>query len=72
MSDTRLRKSVENEFKRMIESLLYQSSENECFEDYLLDLEYYGSVKTFKEICECNGQNYREVIQELKQENENE
>ena len=72
MSNPVLRKAVENEFKRMIESLLYQSSENECFEDYLLDLEYYGSVKTFKEICECNGQDYKKVIQELKQENEDE
>jgi hypothetical protein len=71
MSSPVLRKAVENEFKRIIESLLYQSSEDECFEDYLLDLKYYGSVKTFKEICECNGQNYREVIQELKQENNN-
>ena len=70
MSNPVLRKSVENEFKRIIESLLYQSSENESFEDYFLDLEYYGSVKTFKEICECNGQDYRKVIQELKQETE--
>jgi hypothetical protein len=68
MSNPVLRKAVENEFKRIIESLLYQSSEDECFEDYLLDLKYYGSVKTFKEICECNGQ----CQQELKQENENE
>jgi hypothetical protein len=50
MSNPVLRKAVENEFKRIIESLLYQSSEDECFEDYLLDLKYYGSVKTFKEI----------------------
>jgi hypothetical protein len=47
MSNPVLRKAVENEFKRIIESLLYQSSEDECFEDYLLDLKYYGSVKTF-------------------------
>jgi fructose-1,6-bisphosphatase len=55
MSNPVLRKAVENEFKRMIESLLYQSSENECFEDYLLDLEYYGSVKTLKKYVNAMG-----------------
>jgi len=71
MANPRLRKAVENEFKRIIGSLLYQSSEDMCFEDYLLDLEYYGTLKTFKQVCECNGQDYREVIQELKEEIDN-
>jgi hypothetical protein len=71
MANPKLRNAVEKEFKRIIESLLYQSSEDMCFEDYLLDLEYYGTLKTFKQVCECNGQDYREVIQELKQEIDN-
>ena len=68
MANLKLRNAVEKEFKRIIGSLLYQSSEDMCFEDYLLDLEYYGTLKTFKQVCECNGQDYKEVIQELKQE----
>ena len=67
MANPRLRKAVENEFKRIIDSLLYQSSEDMCF----LDLEYYGTLKTFKQVCECNGQDYREVIQEIKEEIDN-
>ncbi len=65
MANPRLRKAVEDRWKDIIESLLYQSQGED---DYLLDVEYLSKIKTFKQVCECNGQDYREVIQELKQE----
>ena len=69
MSNPRLRKSVEDRWKDIIESLLYQSQGED---DYLLDVEYLSKVKTFKYICECNGEDYREVIKQIKeQDNDN-
>ena len=65
MDRKELRKSVENRWKDIIESLLYQSEDEE---NYLLDVEYLSKVKTFKYICECNGEDYREVIKQIKEE----
>ena len=65
MSDKKLRQAIKDESERIIESLLYQSPE----EDYELDKRYLHSPqRTFKELCECNGENYKEVIQQLKEE----
>ena len=65
MNRKELRKSVENRWKDIIESLLYQSEDEE---NYLLDVEYLSKVKTFKYICECNGEDYREVIKQIKEQ----
>ena len=65
MSRKELRKSVEDRWKDIIESLLYQSQGEE---DYLLDVEYLSKIKTFKCICECNGEDYREVIKQLQEQ----
>ena len=65
MSNKELRQAIKDESKRIIESLLYQSPE----EDYQEDKRYlHSSQRTFKELCECNGENYKEVIQRLKEE----
>ena len=68
MKNTKLKGMIGDRFKEVINNLLYESAQNECLEDYLLDLKYYGSVKTFKEICKCNGQDYKKEILNLKQE----
>jgi hypothetical protein len=49
----------------IIESLLYQSTEG--LDGYLSDMKYLSKVKTFKHICECNGEDYREVIKQIKE-----
>ena len=66
MSRKELRKSVEDRWKDIIESLLYQS--NEGLDDYLLDMKNLSKVKTFKHICKCNGEDYREVIKQIKEQ----
>jgi len=65
MSNPILKQAIEDRHKEIIVSLLYQS-QDDCLEDYLLDLEYYSSVKTFKQICFCNGNDYKQEIKELK------
>ena len=65
MDKLKLRKYVEDRWKDIIESLLYQSEDEE---NYLLDVEYLSKVKTFKYICECNGEDYREVIKQIKEQ----
>lgn len=65
MSNKELRQAIKDESERIIESLLYQSTE----EDYEEDKKYlHSSQRTFKELCECNGEDYKEVIQQLKEE----
>tara|TARA_R110002012_G_scaffold224675_1_gene396628 strand:- start:590 stop:790 length:201 start_codon:yes stop_codon:yes gene_type:complete len=64
MSNEEFRQLIKKESERIIESLLYQSPE----EDYEEDKKYlHSSQRTFKELCECNGENYKDVIQELKE-----
>ena len=65
MSNPTLKQAIEDRHKEIIVSLLYQS-QDDCLEDYLLDLEYYSNVKTFKQICFCNGNDYKQEIKELK------
>lgn len=65
MNNKKLRQAIKDESERIIESLLYQSDE----EDYEEDKRYLrSSQRTFKELCECNGEDYKEVIQQLKEE----
>ena len=66
MANLKLRKAIEDRHKEIIVSLLYQS-QDDCLEDYLTDLEYYSNVKTFKQICFCDGLNYKDEIKELKE-----
>jgi hypothetical protein len=65
MSRKELRESVDDRWKDIIESLLYQSTEG--LDGYLSDMKYLSKVKTFKHICECNGEDYREVIKQIKE-----
>ena len=65
MSNPTLKQAIEDRHKEIIVNLLYQS-QDDCLEDYLLDLEYYSNVKTFKQICFCNGNDYKQEIKELK------
>ena len=64
MSKQELRQAIKEESERIIESLLYQSPE----EDFEEDKKYLCDSRTFKELCDCNGENYKEVIQRLKEE----
>ena len=60
----KLREAVENECKRIIESMLFQA-QSYCIEDLRLELIALAEM-TFKELCEYNGQDYKEVIQIFK------
>ena len=65
MNNKELRQAIKDESERIIESLLYQSPK----EDYEEDKRYLHSFqRTFKELCECNGEDYKEVIRMLKEE----
>ena len=39
-----------------------------CFEDMLLDLKHMAKAKTFKQVCELQGRDYKEEIQMLKRD----
>jgi hypothetical protein len=65
MSNPILKQAIEDRHKEIIDSLLYQS-QDDCLEDYLLDLEYLSKVNTFKQVCLCNGVDYKDEIKELK------
>jgi hypothetical protein len=65
MNRKELRESVDDRWKDIIESLLYQSTEG--LDGYLSDMKYLSKVKTFKHICKCNGEDYREVIKQIKE-----
>ena len=66
MADQKLTEAVDNESKRIIESMLFQA-QSYCLED--LRSEMIGLAKmTFKQLCEYNGQDYKEVIKQLKEQ----
>lgn len=67
MANRKLKKAIEDRHKEIIVSLLYQS-QDDCLEDFLLDLEYYSNVKTFKQICFCNGSDYKQEMKQLKEQ----
>ena len=66
MADQKLRKAVDNESKRIIESMLFQA-QSYCIEDVRLEMISLAKM-TFKELCEYNGQDYKEVIKDLKEQ----
>jgi hypothetical protein len=68
MDKLKLRESIKNEWARIVESLLYQMQGEE---DYVLDVKDLSKIKTFKHICKCDGQNYREVIKQLQEQQNN-
>ena len=67
MSKQELRQKIKDRQEQIIEMLLLDS-ENECDEDYLLDLQEIRRAKTFKDVCILNMRNYKEEIKLIKQE----
>ncbi len=66
MADQKLRKAVDNECKNIIESMLFQAQKYSLKD---LRLEMISLAKmTFKELCEYNGQDYKKVIKDLKEQ----
>ena len=66
MPNKKLREAVDSEFKRIIESMLFQA-QSYCIEDLRLEMISLAKM-TFKELCEYNGQDYKEVIKDLKEQ----
>jgi hypothetical protein len=67
MSKQQLRQKIKERQDQIIEMLLLDS-ENECEEDYLLDLQEIKKAKTFKDICILNMRDYKEEIKLIKEE----
>ena len=67
MANKKLKEAIDNESKRMIESMLFQA-QSYCIEDLRLEMISLAKM-TFKELCEYNGQDYKEVIKQLKEQN---
>jgi len=67
MANKKLKEAIDNESKRMIESMLFQA-QSYCIEDVRLEMISLAKM-TFKELCEYNGQDYKEVIKQLKEQN---
>lgn len=67
MSKQQLRQKIKERQEQIIEMLLLDS-ENECEEDYLLDLQEIKKAKTFKDICILNMRDYKEEIKLIKEE----
>jgi len=66
MANKKLKEAIDNESKRMIESMLFQA-QSYCIEDVRLEMISLAKM-TFKELCEYNGQDYKEVIKQLKEQ----
>ena len=66
MADQKLREAIDNECKSIIESMLFQA-QSYCIEDVRLEMMLLAKM-TFKELCEYNGQDYKEVIKQLKEQ----
>ncbi len=67
MTKEELKKAIEDRSKSIME-MLFHDSLSECFEDMLLDLKHMAKAKTFKQVCELQGRDYKEEIQILKKE----
>jgi hypothetical protein len=66
MADQKLKEAVDNECKSIIESMLFQAQKYSLKD---LRLEMISLAKmTFKELCEYNGQDYKKVIKDLKEQ----
>jgi len=66
MADQKLREAVDNECKRIIESMLFQA-QNYSLEDLRLEMISLAKM-TFKELCEYNGQDHKKVIKDLREQ----
>jgi len=66
MANKKLKEAIDNESKRMIESMLFQA-QSYCIEDVRLEMISLAKM-TFKQLCEYNGQDYKEVIKQLKEQ----
>ena len=66
MANKTLRTAVDNECKRIIESMLFQA-QSYCLEDLRSEMTVLAKM-TFKQLCEYNGQDYKEVIKQLKEQ----
>jgi hypothetical protein len=67
MANQKLKEAIDNESKRIIESMLFQA-QSYCIEDVRLEMISLAKM-TFKQLCEYNGQDYKEVIKQLKEQN---
>lgn len=67
MSKQQLRQKIKERQEQIIEMLLLDS-ENECEEDYLLDLQEIKKARTFKDVCILNMRDYKEEIKLIKEE----
>jgi hypothetical protein len=67
MANQKLKEALDNESKRIIESMLFQA-QSYCIEDVRLEMISLAKM-TFKQLCEYNGQDYKEVIKQLKEQN---
>jgi hypothetical protein len=65
MSKQELRQKIKERQDQIIEMLLL---DNECDEDYLLDLQEIKKAKTFKDVCILNMRDYKEEIKLIKEE----
>jgi hypothetical protein len=66
MADRKLKEAVDNECKRIIESMLFQA-QNYSLEDLRLEMISLAKM-TFKELCEYNGQDYKKIIKDLREQ----
>ena len=67
MTKEELKEAIEDRSKSIME-MLFHDSLSECFEDMLLDLKHMAKAKTFKQVCELQGRDYKEEIQMLKRD----
>ena len=65
MSKQELRQKIKERQDQIIEMLLL---DNECDEDYLLDLQEIKKAKTFKDVCILNMRDYKQEIKLIKEE----
>ena len=65
MSKQELRQKIKERQDQIIEMLWL---DNECDEDYLLDLQEIKKAKTFKDVCLLNMRDYKEEIKLIKEE----
>ena len=67
MPNRTLKTAVDNESKLIIESMLFQA-QSYCLEDLRSEMICLAKM-TFKQLCEYNGQDYKEVIKQIKEKN---
>ncbi len=66
MADQKLKEAIDNECKSIIESMLFQAQKY-SLEDLRLEMISLAKM-TFKELCEYNGQDYKKIIKDLREQ----